>query len=233
MRAAFAFLTVLGGASTPTPRALRWFPIVGCVVGGLVGAVWWAAGEAMLALPAAVVAVAADLAVTGMLHVDGLADASDGLLPHAERERRLRIMREPGIGAYGVAVVAITLVARVAGFASIGPDIALVVGLWCASRTAIALAPAWLPYARDEGLAAAFVSSPATRWVALGFPVAGALAWLGQGAPGLVAVIAVAIVSLGVLVLARVRIGGYTGDVLGAAIVLAETVGLLVAGARW
>ena len=162
MRAAFAFLTVLGGASTPTPRALRWFPIVGCIVGGLVGAVWWAAGEAVLALPAAVVAVAADLAITGMLHVDGLADASDGLLPHADRERRLRIMREPGVGAYGVAVVAITLVARVAGFASIGPDIALVAGLWCASRTSIALAPAWLPYAREEGIAKAFVSRPAT-----------------------------------------------------------------------
>jgi adenosylcobinamide-GDP ribazoletransferase len=142
-------------------------------------------------------------------------------------------MREPGVGAYGIAVVATTLIARVAGFASLGPDIALLAALWCASRTAIACAPARLPYVREEGLATALVSSPSTGWVALGFPVAGALAWVGVGVSGLAAVGALVIVSAGVLALARARIGGYTGDVLGAAIVTAETVGLLVAGARW
>ncbi|HEY8217199.1 MAG TPA: adenosylcobinamide-GDP ribazoletransferase, partial [Acidimicrobiia bacterium] len=163
MREALGFLTVLGGATTPTPRALRWFPVVGLGVGALVGAVWLVAGELLLLFPAAVAAVAADLAVTGMLHVDGLADAGDGLLPHADRERRLRIMREPGVGAYGVAIVTVVLVARVAGFTALAPDVALVAALWCASRTVIALAPSSLPYARDEGLATALVATPATR----------------------------------------------------------------------
>jgi adenosylcobinamide-GDP ribazoletransferase len=233
MREAFGFLTVLGGASTPSPRALRWFPVVGLVVGALVGAAWWAAGEVLLALPAAVVAVAVDLALTGLLHVDGLADSSDGLLPHADRERRLAIMRGSGIGAFAVAVVGLVLLARVAGFASIAPSVALVVALWCASRTIAAAAPAVLPYAREQGLASSMLSTPATPWVALALPVAGAIAWLADGGAGLVAVAATAAAAIGVLALARARIGGFTGDVLGAAIIVGETAGLVVAGVRW
>ena len=233
MREALGFLTVLGGAATPTPRALRWFPVVGIVVGALVGLIWWATGEVLVALPAAVCAVGADLAVTGMLHVDGLADAGDGLLPHADRERRLRVMREPGIGAYGVTVVAFVLLARVAGFVALSPSIALVVALWCASRTVAAVAPAWLVYARDEGLATTMLATPATRWIVVGLPVAGAIGWLATGVGGLVGVVGVVVASVVVLALARARIGGFTGDVLGAAIIVGETVGLLVAGARW
>jgi adenosylcobinamide-GDP ribazoletransferase len=233
MREALGFLTILGGARTPTPRALRWFPLVGLLVGALVGVVWWAAGELLLALPAAAVAVVVDLAVTGLLHVDGLADASDGLLPHAGRERRLQIMREPGVGAYGVAVVAVVLIARVAGFAALAPSVGLVAALWCASRTVVAAVPRWLPYVREEGLASAVVSVPPAAWIALGVPAAAAVGWWASGIGGLAAVAAVVVGSVAVLALARARIGGYTGDVLGAAIVVGETVGLLVAGARW
>ncbi|TMK63295.1 MAG: adenosylcobinamide-GDP ribazoletransferase [Actinobacteria bacterium] len=117
MREALGFLTVLGGPHELTPRALRWFPVVGAAVGALVGVVWWSANLVFAPLLAAVLAVAADLLLTGMLHVDGLADAADGLLPHAARERRLAIMRAPDIGAYAVAVVGVVLVTRVAALA--------------------------------------------------------------------------------------------------------------------
>jgi adenosylcobinamide-GDP ribazoletransferase len=233
MREALGFLTILGGARTPTPRALRWFPVVGLFVGALVGVAWWAAGEILLALPAGAVAVVVDLAVTGLLHIDGLADASDGLLPHAARDRRLQIMREPGVGAYGVAVVVVVLIARVVGFAALAPSVGLVAALWCASRTVVATVPRWLPYVREEGLASAVVSVPPAPWIALGMPAAAAIGWAASGVAGLAAVLAVVLGSAAVLVLARARIGGYTGDVLGAAIVVGETVGLLVAGAQW
>ncbi len=237
MREAMAFLTVLGRAAAPSPRAWRWFPVVGAVVGALVGVVWWATGEVLFALPAAVCAVGADLALTGMLHVDGLADASDGLLPHADRPRRLDIMRRPDVGAYGVAVVTVVLLARVAGFATRPASIVLVAALWCAARTVVAVTPAWTPYARTGGLASALLGDgAATRagWLpALALPAAAALAWLAIGIEGAVAVLAVVLGAVGVLLLARRRIGGFTGDVLGAAIVVGETIGLLVAGARW
>jgi adenosylcobinamide-GDP ribazoletransferase len=233
MRDALAFLTVVGGPAPPTPRSLRWFPLVGAAIGAAVGSVWWLADQGFPALLAAALAVAADLAITGLLHADGLADTADGLLPHADRARRLEIMRTPDVGAFGAAALGIVLLTRTAGFVARPADIALVAGLWCASRTVAATAPAWLDYARDDGLASPFLTAPASRLVALGLLPAAALAVVGVGWPGAAAVGAAVLAAVGVLALARRRLGGFTGDVLGAAIILAETVGLVVAGARW
>jgi adenosylcobinamide-GDP ribazoletransferase len=233
MREAFAFLTVVGRSAPPTPRALRWFPVVGAAVGALVGGVWWLADQAFPALLAAVLVVAVDLAVTGGLHADGLVDAADGLLPHATRERRLEIMRTPDVGAFGAATLGVVLLARVGAFAARPADVGLVVALWCTARTVVAVAPAVLPYARDEGLASALIATPVSALTALALLPAAALGVVTVGWVGGAAVGAAVLGAVAVLLLARRRVGGFTGDVLGAAIVVAETVGLVVAGARW
>jgi adenosylcobinamide-GDP ribazoletransferase len=233
MREALAFLTVVGRPATPTPRSLRWFPLVGAAIGAAVGSVWCLADQIFPALLAAALTVTADLAITGLLHADGLADAADGLLPHADRARRLEIMRTAGVGAFGAAALGVVLVARTAGLAARPADVALLAGLWCASRTVAATAPAWLAYARDDGLASPFLTAPASRLVGLALLPAAALAAVGVGWPGAAAVGAAILAGIGVLALSRRRVGGFTGDVLGAAIIVAETVGLVVAGARW
>lgn len=233
MREALAFLTVVGRPSPPTPRALRWFPVVGAGVGGVVGAVWWLAGQAFPALLAAALTVAVDLGVTGLLHADGLADAADGLLPHAARERRLEIMRSPDVGAFGVTVLVVVLLTRVGALAARPADVGLIVGVWCASRTLVAVAPAWLPYARETGLATPLLAAPVAPVVGLAVLPATALAVVTAGWVGGAAIGAALVAGAGVLALARVRIGGFTGDVLGASILVGETVGLVVAGARW
>jgi len=84
MRRAFSFLTVLGRGTAPDGATLRWFPVVGLVLGAAVGGVWWGADRVLPPLVAAGVVVLVDLALTGMLHVDGLADSADGLLPHRQ-----------------------------------------------------------------------------------------------------------------------------------------------------
>lgn len=231
MREALAFLTPLGRAVAPTPRALPWFPVVGFLVGGAVGGVWWGAGEVWSPLVAAALAVTADLALTGMLHLDGLADAADGLLPHLERRRRLEVMRRPDVGAYGVAAVGAVLLLRWSALASVSPEPLAVAGLWSASRAAMAVAATTVPYARERGLASAF--RPA-GWVAplvLGAGLGGAGAAVGVGPVGAAAVASVGAAAAAVVALARVRVGGFTGDVLGAAGVTGETVGLLVVAA--
>jgi adenosylcobinamide-GDP ribazoletransferase len=232
MRGAVGFLTILGGPREPSDRSLRWFPAVGAALGGLLGAMWWLSDQAFSTLVAAAIVVAVDVALTGGLHFDGLADAADGLLPHVPRERRLEIMHTPGVGAFALVAVSVAVVLRVAALGSMPVDVGLIVAVWCASRTVAAVAPAWLPYVRDEGLASALVASPA-RWPALALAPAIALAVVTIGAPGLAAVIATVVGAVGVLWLGRMRVGGFTGDVLGAAIVVGETVGLVVAGARW
>src|SRR4051812_18747118 len=100
MRDALGLLTTFGRrGGALSSRSLLWFPVIGAGLGAIVGGAWWVADQAWSPLAAAVIVVIVDLAVTGMLHLDGLADSADGLLPHATRERRLEIMRTPDVGA--------------------------------------------------------------------------------------------------------------------------------------
>ena len=233
MRAALTLLTVFGRSTEPTPGSWTWFPVVGAALGGLVGGAWWFAEQAFPVFLAATLVVIIDLAVTGMLHVDGLADAADGLLCHATANDRLRIMRTPDVGAFGVAVVTIILLARVSAFAVQPVSVALVAVLWCASRTIIAVAPAWLPYVQEAGMAAPMLTKPALRWPVLALIPAIGIALYADGWRGAAATAATVVGAVAVLVLARRRLGGFTGDVLGAGIVVGETVGLVVGAAKW
>ena len=72
------------------------------------------------------------LALTGLLHVDWLIDSADGLLPHLDRERRLEIMAQPDVGAYGVAVAVVVIGLRYAALASMAPNVFLLAGVWTA-----------------------------------------------------------------------------------------------------
>lgn len=236
MRRALSFLTPLGGASRPSGSALVWFPLVGAMLGLALGGIWWAAERAWSAPVAAAVVVAADLGLTGLLHLDGLADSADGLLPHLTRARRLAVMAEPGVGAFGVGTVAAVLLLRFGALAALRPSWLLLGGLWCASRTWMAVAVGALPYARSEGgLASAFLEGRGHPALVGSVGLAGALALLvaWRPVPGVVSLASAIAVAAGVLLFARRRLGGFTGDVLGASGVVGETVGLLVAAARW
>jgi len=232
MRRALAFLTPLFGASEPRPETLTWFPFAGAALGLVLGVVWWGAERVWPAAVAAAIVVAADLALTGLLHVDGLADSADGLLPHLDRARRLEVMTTPDVGAFGVATVGAVLLLRWAALATMAPSPLLLGGVWCASRTAMAVTARTVPYARPGGLASSFLGGRALATAIVGGAVAVALAF-GPGVPGLVAVGAVVVGAAGVVVLARRRVGGFTGDVLGASGMVGETAGLVVAAARW
>jgi len=233
MRRALAFLTPLFGASEPRPRTLAWFPFAGAALGLVLGAVWWGAERVWPAAVAAAIVVAADLALTGLLHVDGLADSADGLLPHLDRARRLEVMAAPDVGAFGVAAVVAVLLLRWAALATTAPSPLLLGGLWCASRTAMAVAARKVPYARPGGLASAFLGGRTLSTALIGAVLATGLAFAGPGVAGIAAVAGVVVGAAGVVALARRRIGGFTGDVLGASGMVGETTGLLVAAARW
>ena len=232
MRKALAFLTPLGGAATPSPSALAWFPAVGAAMGLALGGIWWLADRLWVAPAAAAIVVAADLALTGMLHFDGLVDSADGLLPPLEADRRLDVMADPAAGAFGVGVAVVVLLLRWASLATLAPSPVLLGALWCASRLAIAGFARSVPYARPSGLATAFLQPGRARLPVAGIGLGAVLVALGRGD----AVLGVAVLGLAaaaVVALAVRRLGGFTGDVLGAAGMVGETAGLLAAAARW
>ncbi|MBK5221531.1 MAG: adenosylcobinamide-GDP ribazoletransferase [Acidimicrobiia bacterium] len=231
--AAIGFLTVVGRSATPTAAAMSWFPVVGAVVGGAVGLAWWGAAEVWPPLLAAVVAIVVDLVLTGALHHDGLADSADGLLPHMDRERRLDVMRQPDVGTFGAMALIATTAVRIGALSAVEPRPALLAGIWCASRTVMATAARRVPYARSRGLATDFLGGSAVAVAVTGALLAGLLAIGSDGWIGVACLAAVAICAAAVVALAMRRIGGFTGDVLGAAGLVGETGALLAMAARW
>lgn len=233
-RQALAFLTVLGGSTAPSPAAVAWFPLVGILLGAVLGGVWWSASWLWPPLVAAVVVVVADLGITGMLHADGLVDTGDGLLAPLDRERRLAVMKAPEAGAFGVAALVTVVALRIAALAALTPSGWLLAALWGGSRTVMAVVAVVVPYARERhGLASAFLGTGARPVAGLWLAPVVVLAGVWSVPAGPVALVAALAGGGGVVLLARRRLGGFTGDVLGAAGVVAETVGLLVAAARW
>lgn len=231
MLSALGFLTVFGGARTPDRTTLLWFPLVGGLIGAALAGVWLVSVEIWSPGIAAVLVVGADLAITGLLHADGLADAADGLLPHLDRDRRLSVMAAPDVGAFALAVVPVAMLARWAALAGDLVEPLALVGVWAASRTVLAVIPAVVPYARVGGLASAMLPG-ATVWTAVWLAPALGVLVVAHGPQGAAALLALVLASVGVVGLARRRIGGFTGDVLGATAVLAETVALLALAAR-
>ena len=232
MRRAVAFLTAFGGAAAPSPSALAWFPLVGAGMGLALGGIWWVADGLWAAPVAAAVVVAADLALTGMLHFDGLVDSADGLLPPLEPGRRLDVMADPAAGAFGVGAAVVVLLLRWTSLATLAPSPVLLGALWCASRLAMAQFARTVPYARPSGLASAFLQPGGRRLPVAGI-VLGAVLTAAGGGDAVAGVVVLGLAAAAVMALAVRRLGGFTGDVLGAAGMVGETAGLLAAAARW
>ena len=231
LRQAVGFLTVVPGSPAVTPAMVPWFPIVGAAVGGVVGAAWWGASEVFPTAPAAGVALVVDLVLTGALHHDGLLDSADGLLPHMDRDRRLQVMREPTVGAFAVITAVIVTVLAWSCLASLTPAPLLLAALWALSRATAGFCLLVVPNARRDGLAAAVVPTGGRLALAVQAVVAVGAAVVWDPVPGLLAAAGLLVAAGGVVLLARRRLGGITGDVLGAAIVLGQVAGLLLATA--
>jgi adenosylcobinamide-GDP ribazoletransferase len=131
--------------------------------------------------------------------------------------------------------VGAALLLRWSALAAHAPDVLLLAALWCGSRTLMAATVGTLPYVRAEGGLVTTFQGQGDGWVLALLGGAGALVVGGaaDGVGGVVAVLGALAAGIGVLALGRRQLGGYTGDVLGAAGVVAETVGLVLAAAHW
>jgi adenosylcobinamide-GDP ribazoletransferase len=215
------------GAPLDIDRIAWAAPVAGVAV-GLIGALILAV-TALLGLPLllrAAFATAALIAATGALHEDGLADVADGFGGGATRARKLEIMRDSRIGAYGALALALALILRVGALAAALDDgfwrAALSLTLVAALSRAAALTPlALLPPARADGAGAAAgrldSNALAAAWGSA-FVIALALGVVALGlAHTLLATFMSAAGALAMAAMARRAIGGQTGDVAGAA----------------
>jgi adenosylcobinamide-GDP ribazoletransferase len=236
--AALGFLTVLPlparwlGSEEDLGRSLIWFPLVGALIG--IAAALLDLGLGMI-LPPTVVSVftvLALLAASGGLHMDGLADSADGFFSSRSRERMLEIMRDSRSGPMGVMAICGVLLLKVTTLAAVPAPLrpATIVLMPLAGRTALSVSLATLPYARDNGgLAGVFRSTRSQGLLAVALLTG--CAWLLQGVPGLVtAAASLAVMSL-LAAYSKGKIGGFTGDTLGATCEITELIPALMAAA--
>ncbi|MEM6887118.1 MAG: adenosylcobinamide-GDP ribazoletransferase [Pseudomonadota bacterium] len=204
------------------------YPLIGVLLAAGAGAT----GLAFMALglPTALVAglaLTVMTLVTGALHEDGLADVADGFWGGYACERRLEIMRDSQIGSYGVLALIISTGLRWGALAMLLPTgLAAFVASAALSRAMMPCLMYALPHARQDGLSQQ-VGRPSRVVVAVGLLFAAFASFALLGAAASIAIAAALLVTLAMGHLARQKIGGQTGDVLGATQVLSETAALL------
>jgi adenosylcobinamide-GDP ribazoletransferase len=238
-RTAVAFLTRLPVGTTDLTssglsRAAPWFPAVGLLVAGVMAGTRAAANLVLDPTPATVLALLAAVLVTGALHEDGLADAADAIGAHAARERKLAILRDPRVGAYGALALIFAVVFAVALLAPLDDGhfaraalVGHVLGRWSTLPQALALPPA-----RGDGAGALLRPSPIATAAGTAIAVATALVAGGLG-PGAIAVaIAAAVTALSATAALRV-LGGVSGDTFGAVAKLVELASYAALAAAW
>lgn len=205
------------------------WPLAGLAVAGPAGLL--GAAALGLGLPAPVAAgllLAAQVLLSGAMHEDGLADAADGLWGGLTPERRLEIMKDSRTGSYGVLALVLSVGLRWSLLSGL-----IAAGLWGAviaaavlSRAGMPALMAALPPARAGGLSRS-VGRPGAGTAAGAVALALGLALVLTGAPALAAALGAGLAVCGGGALARAKLGGQTGDILGAAQQLAEIAALL------
>jgi len=206
--------------------SLVWYPVVGLLVGGVLSGLAWL-GHAVPPLLAAALLLLVWVGLTGALHLDGLADSADAWVGGlGDRERTLAIMKDPRSGPMGVTAVVLVLLVKFAALASMP---LAGTAIWLApmlARAAITAAFLCTPYVRNQGLGSAQARAP--RLASAASVLAAVAVAACSGRRGVRALLAVLVVFACWRFACTRRLGGMTGDTLGALTELAEAAVLVV-----
>jgi len=216
-------------------RAATHFPLVGLAIGIAVAIVWAVAASLLPSIIAAGLALAAGMALTGGLHEDGLADCADGLGGGDTKEKALEIMRDSAIGTFGAAALIFSIGLRWAALTALSTSagISALIIAHAVARGAIAIALRYATYARPEGTGKLVADGISSTELAIAVGISIAVGLLFGGMAGIAAgIIGFAAAAL-MLAIFRRRIGGYTGDALGAMEQMAEIAVLIALSGFW
>jgi adenosylcobinamide-GDP ribazoletransferase len=216
------------GSSAP------WFPVVGVAVGAIVGAIAWGVSNLTSPLVGAAVGVLAGVLITGAFHEDGLADIADAFVGGWSIEDRLRILKDPLHGSYGVAALSGSIVLRIAALGSMKPEHMFVAAIaaHCLARTGALVLMLTTALARHDGLGADYVRTLPIARAFFGIIFALVIGFIALDVWLIAAVVATIVGASVIRWWAQRKIGGITGDVLGAAEQISEALIYVALSAR-
>ncbi len=239
-RVAMGFLTVLPlpalsqHRSEDLAQSVTFFPVVGLLIGLSAACIAALLDGVFPAFVLSVLLVGWLAGVHGGLHLDGLGDTADGFFSPYGRDRVLAIMRDSHIGAFGCMAIGGILALKVAAIASLTGDHRLGAVLLAplAGRCIMAPMLGFLPSARPEGLGQLFCRHRSAWESVWTTAVLIGAAWLTARLAGLIAGVAVMTATVSFAFVCKRRIGGATGDAVGASSEIAEAVVLLALSAQ-
>lgn len=234
---ALSFLTRIPVRHKHEPQvgsAAPWFPFVGIVVGAIVGGVAWGVSNLTTPLVGAAVGVLCGVLITGAFHEDGLADIADAFVGGWTTEQRLKILKDPLHGSYGVAALCGSIVLRVCALSAIPPREMFVTAITahCLARAGALALMLTTALARHEGLGSDYVKSLRISSAVISLIVSLALVIALTGVWAVAAVGATIVGAVTIRFWSKKKIGGITGDVLGAAEQVSEALILVTFSAR-
>ena len=234
---ALSFLTTLPVPQVEfRPGALgesaRWFPAVGLLVGVLLSTFHLSLFYLFSPMLSAALTVTLWAVLTGGLHLDGLADCCDGLLAAVSPERRLEIMKDPRIGAFGAIGIALFLMLKVTSLSSVtNPMAALLLAPTVARWTLLLVTRQ--PMVRPGGLGDEFGKNISLGTISVAGLLPLALLIQFAGWQSLLAICVAIVATFALIRFAQRRLGGVTGDVFGLVAEMSELVVLLVFAMRF
>lgn len=231
--AAFQFLTIFPAVvkrmftAQEMGRAVGWFPFVGVVLGFALFSVNFAARLIFPPMVAAALTLIAWIAFTRFFHLDGFMDSLDGLFGGWTPERRLEIMKDSRMGAFGTIggiLVLLTKFAALSSTSALFPSIMLAatLGRWASPLVIYAF-----PYAREDGLGIEMKRNVTVREIIIATLIAGATSWLVLGWLGFAFLLGAGIVGFLAAAYAMRLLPGLTGDIYGAVTTLVEMLTLV------
>jgi adenosylcobinamide-GDP ribazoletransferase len=232
---AFQFLTII-----PLPfslnyqdgdmgRSMRWFPVVGLVLGSMLAALHYCLLFIFPEQIVAILLVAVLAIVTGALHLDGLADVFDGFGARGGKERFLSVMKDSGTGAIGAAALIIALMLKYQALLYLPPGLKYggIIIFPAVARFSQVLMTVGSRRAREDGLGAAFISTAGSKEVILAAATVLAASAALLGLAGVVCCLVVAAFAWLSKSYFHARLGGVTGDIIGCTSELSEILALL------
>lgn len=218
--------------------AVKYLPLIGILVGACTALVYWLSVQILPVHLAVLLSMASTLYITGVFHEDGLADTADGLGGGWNREQALTIMKDSRIGSFGAVALVMVLLGKFQALSHVPPLLipAVLIAAHALSRWCAVLVIATQEYVRAEGKSSAYVGRlpPGALMLATGFGLL-PLAWLHPHFWW--ALLPVAAVWVWFSVMLKNRLGGYSGDCLGAMQQLTEVIFYVavvaLSGALW